>query len=86
MFGLARQWWFEKHPHLKSRGWQISEFEANQPALQSEFLDNQGYRDTEKPCLGKNKTKQTNETKKTKTNQPNKQPPPQKKQKQKQKA
>jgi hypothetical protein len=36
---------------LEGRGRWISEFEASQPGLQSEFQDSQGY--TEKTCLEK---------------------------------
>jgi hypothetical protein len=60
------QWWHT--PLIPALGRQRQgDFEVpGQSHLQSEFQDSQGY--TEKPCLGKNKTKQN------KTKQNNKQP------------
>jgi hypothetical protein len=43
---------------------QVNFWVRGQPDLQSEFQDSQGY--TEKPCLKKTKTKQTNKQKKSK--------------------
>jgi hypothetical protein len=54
---------------LGGRGRQVSEFEVrDQPGLQSEFQDSQGY--TEKPCLEKPKNqKEKEKINKTKTKQ-----------------
>jgi hypothetical protein len=47
---------------LGGRGRRISEFEASQPGLQSEFQDSQDY--TEKPCLKKKQKTKKKERKK----------------------
>jgi hypothetical protein len=52
-------WWGMPLIPALRRQRQVDFWVRGQPGLQSEFKDSQGY--TEKPCLEKQKTKQTNQ-------------------------
>jgi hypothetical protein len=57
----AGQWWRTPLIPALGRQRQANFWVWGQPGLQSEFQGSQGY--TEKPCLEKNKNKQTNKQK-----------------------
>jgi hypothetical protein len=61
---LSRAWWRTPLIPALGRQRQADFWVRGQPGLQSEFQDSQDY--TEKPCLEKPKTKQTNKQKKKK--------------------
>jgi hypothetical protein len=60
----ARQWWCTPLIPAFGRQRQADFWVRDQPGLQSEFQDSQGY--TEKPCLKKKKQKNKNKNKKNK--------------------
>jgi hypothetical protein len=69
--GIIGWWWSPPLIPAFGRQRQVNLWVQDQPGLQSEFQDSQGY--TEKPCYGKKKKKKSPNKNTTTTNQPNKQ-------------